>query len=251
MSRPSGKAPHPHVLHVHEHLERLASGITITMDEEEVFLGASQEDHFWELVGLRVTGVPTVVLAALRFHRHEHPGEPYARESLATYLSSPPAPLATDLGAARAGEISAYLPRWNETIPNFLARMRGGVDTDAVHLSPDTVEVAFDFRTGNPFSVDAIRRTVGPLTPHVLRTVDGHVLYGLAHTGAQRQGAFLALTHAHQFTPRGKTPLPPLMVRRDYLVALLPLAHERTRLAAANWAPFLPALAAAEHILHL
>lgn len=250
MSR-SRSAPHPHATHIHEHLERLASGISITMDEEQVFLGTTDETHFWELVGLRLTGVPTVVLAALRFYRHQHPGEPYARESLATYLSSPPAPLATDIGAARHGEISAYLPRWNETIPNFLARMRAGVDTDAVHLSPDTIEVAFDFRTGNPFSVDAIRRTVGPMTPHVLRTKEGHVLYGLAHPAAQHQGAFLALTHAHQFTPRGKISLPPVMVRRDFLVAILPLGHERTRLAASNWAPFLPAKARADHILHI
>lgn len=246
----SGKAPPPHVVHVHEHLERLSSGISITMDEETVFLGAEDPTHFWELVGFRLKGVPSVVLAALRFHRHDHPGEEYARESLATYLSSPPAPLATDLGAARPGEISAYLPRWNETVPNFLARMRAGVDTDAVHLSPEMVEVAFDFRTGNPFSVDAIRRSVGPMTPHVLRTADGHVLYGLAHPGGQ-SGAFLALTHAHQFTPNGKIPLPPLMVRRDYLVAFLPLAHERTRLAASNWAPFLPATATSRHILHI
>lgn len=243
--------PPPHVTHVHEHLERLSSGISITMDESSVFLGAEDQTHFWELVGLRLKGVPTVVLAALRFQRHDHPGEPYARESLAAYLSAPPAPLATDLGAARSGEISAYLPRWNETIPNFLTRMRAGVDTDAVHLSPDMVEAAFDFRTGNPFSVDVIRRSVGPMTPHVLRTAEGHVLYGLAHPGARHQGAFLALTHAHQFTPGGKISLPPLMVRRDWLVALLPLAHERTRLAASNWVPFLPATANSRHILHI
>lgn len=247
----NGKAPPPHVTHVLEHLERLSSGISITMDEQTVFLGAEEPTHFWELVGLRLRGVPNVVLAALRFQRHDLPGEPYSRESLATYLSLPPAPLATDLGAARAGEISAYLPRWSESIPNFLARMRAGVDTAAVHLSPDMVEVAFDFRPGNPFSVDAIRRAVGPMTPHVLRTADGHVLYGLAHPGAQNHGAFLALTHAHQFTPGGKIALPPLMVRREYLVALLPLAHERTRLAASNWAPFLPGAANPEHVLHI
>ncbi len=247
----SRKAPPPHVLHVHEHLERLASGMSITMDEDQVFLAAEEETHIWELVGFRLKGVPTVTLAALRFNRHDLPGERYSRESLATYLSSPPAPLATDLGAARPGEISAYLPRWNETIANFLARMRAGVDTDAVHLHPDQIEAAFDFRTGNPFSVDTIRRSVGPMTPHVLRTSDGHVLYGLAHPTAQTQSTFLAMTHAHQFTPDGKVTLPPLMVRRDWLVALLPLAHERTRLAASNWAPFLPAAASPEHILHL
>jgi hypothetical protein len=245
------KTLHPHITHVHEHLERLASGISITLDEEQIYLGSKDETHFWELVGLRVRGLNTVMLAALRFYRHDHPGEPFARESLATYLSSPPAPLATDMSAARHGEISAYLPRMNETIPNFLQRMRGGVDTAAVHLSPDTVEVAFDFRTGNPFSVDAIRRTVGPMTPHVVRTVAGHVLYGLAHPAAQHQGAFLALTHAHQFTPEGKVTLPPVMLRRDFLVAMLPLGHERTRLAAANWAPFAPAEANPEHLLYL
>ena len=245
------RIPPPHAQHVHEHMERLASGMSITLDEGQVFLAAEEDDHFWEVVGLRLKGVPTVTLAALRFQRHELPGQPYARESLAAYLSVPPAPMATDLGAARQGEISAYLPRWSETVPNFLARMRAGVDTDAVHLSPDKVEAAFDFRTGNPFSVDVIRRSVGPMTPHVLRTADGHVLYGLAHPAALTQGAFLAMTHAHQFTPEGRIALPPLMLRKDWLVALLPLAHERTRLAASNWAPFLPATAARGHILHV
>lgn len=225
--------------------------MSITMDEGSVFLGAQEPDHFWELVGFRLKGVPTVVLGALRFQKHDLPGQDWARESLAAYLSAPPAPLATNMGAARAGEISAYLPRWNETIPNFLTRMRAGVDTDPVHLAPERVEVAFDFRTGNPFSVDAIRRNVGPMHPHVVRTADGHVLYGLANPGPQYHGTFLAITHAHQFTPRGKITLPPLMLHRDYLVAVLPLAHERTRLAASNWAPFLPTTASTEHILHV
>ena len=71
----NGKAPPPHVTHVLEHLERLSSGISITLDEQTVFLGAEEPTHFWELVGLRLRGVPNVVLAALRFQRHDLPVE--------------------------------------------------------------------------------------------------------------------------------------------------------------------------------
>ncbi len=241
----------PHVLHVHEHLERLSSGMNLTSKPEEVFLGPDDGTHFWEVVGFRMKGVPTVVLGALRFQRHDLPGRDHARESLGAYLSSPPPPLVTKHGAARPGEVSAFLPRWTEPIPDFLGRLRVGVDTDAVHLSPELVEVAFDLRMENPGGYESGKRRAGPLVPHAIRTAEGHVLYGLARNRAGDPDRFMALTHGQQFTPKRKIRLPPIMVNRDYISAVVPLSHERTRLAAANWAPFLPSTANDRHVLHL
>ncbi|MEJ2540129.1 MAG: hypothetical protein P8188_09185 [Gemmatimonadota bacterium] len=239
----------PHVEHVRQHLERLATGMNLTASPAEVFLGPDDETHFWEVVGFRMRGVPTLVLGAIRFQRQELPGRDHGRESLGAYLSSPPPPFVTAHGAARAGEISTFLPRWSESIPAFLRRLRGGVDTDAVHLSPELIEVAFDLRMENPGAYESGKRRAGPLVPHAIRTADGHVLYGLARAQASDPDDFVALTQVQQFTPSGKIRLPSVMVNRDYISAMVTLSDQRTRLAAAHWAPFLPATASERHIL--
>jgi hypothetical protein len=239
----------PHVRHVREHLERLTGGEEKTPPAESVFLGSDDGSHFWEVVGFRIRGVPSLVLGAIRFQRQDLPGREHARESLGAYLSAPPPPLVTRQGAARAGEISAFLPRWSETVPEFLDRLRAGVETDAVHLSPDLVEVAFDLRRDNPGAYESGRRRAGPLVPHALRTADGHVLYGLARHQAGDPDTFVALTQVQQFAPRQKISLPAVMVNRDYISAMVVLSDEPTRLAAAQWAPFLPATANERHLL--
>ncbi len=239
----------PHVRHVRAHLERLAGDEESAPPAESVFLGPDDGSHFWEVVGFRVRGVPSLVLGALRFQRQELPGRDHGRESLGAYLSSPPPPLVTRQGAARVGEISAFLPRWSETVPEFLDRLRGGVETDAVHLAPDLIEVAFDLRRDNPGAYESGQRRAGPLVPHVIRTADGHVLYGLARHQAGDPDAFVALTQAQQFAPRQKISLPAIMVNRDYVSAMAVLSDEPTRMAAAQWAPFLPATANESHLL--
>ena len=239
----------PHVRHVRAHLERLAGGEGPAPDPKAVFLGPDEGSHFWEVVGFRIRGVPTVVLGALRFQRQDLPDREHARESLGTYLSSPPPPLVTRQGAARSGEVSAFLPRWAETIPEFLDRLRAGIETDAVHLSPDLVEVAFDLRIGNPGAYDLGQRRAGPLVPHAIRTADGHVLYGLARHQAGDPDAFVALTQVQQFAPRQRINLPAIMVNREYISAMVALSDEPTRLAAAQWATFLPSTANERHLL--
>ena len=60
---------HPHFAHVREHLERVRDGYSFIPHPESIYLGGIRDDHFWELIGLRLQGCPVVVLAALRFWR--------------------------------------------------------------------------------------------------------------------------------------------------------------------------------------
>lgn len=242
----------PHLQHVREHLARLRDGVSSVVRPEEVFLGQEETDHFWEVVGLRLRGHPTVVLAAIRFQRHEYPGTPWARESLAAYLTAPPAPMASAASAARAGEISAYLPRWHESVPGFLARLRSGPDQSPVHLSRDVVEVAFDLRMANPSGMEVVKRKAGPMESYLFRTTGGHVLRGNSHGTGRNPGhdsRFVALTSCEQLTPKGRNQLPAVMLNRDFIAVAVSLADEKTRLAAPNWTPFLPVTASKRHLL--
>ena len=242
----------PHLNHVKEHLARLKRGVASVARPEEVFLGPEDGDHFWEVVGLRLRGHPTVVLAAVRFQRHDYPGTEHARESLAAYMGSPPAPHASARGAAAAGQITAYLPRWHESVPGFLARLREGPDTAPVHLDPGVVDVAFDLRMTNPSGMESVKRRAGPMALHLLRTTSGHVLRGRTHgTGSNpgHEGRFVALTSCEQITAKGRTPLPAVMLRRDFVAVSVRLEDETTRLAAPNWTPFLPVTASRRHLL--
>ncbi|HEX9885223.1 MAG TPA: hypothetical protein VGA70_01990 [Longimicrobiales bacterium] len=244
---PADRADPPHVRHVREHMDRIRSGMTVA-DPERVFLGPCDADHLWELVGLRIRGHPTVVLAMLRFQRHELPGLEHARESLVAYLTSPPAPVATGGRGARAGEISAYVPRWHESAPGFLARMRDSLEHTPIHLSPDVVEVAFDLRMANPSGLESVKRSSAPMLPHLLRTTAGHVLRGLSH-GPDPHSRFMAVTSVEQITPRGRRSLPAVMLHNSFVSLTVPLDDEKTRMAAPNWTPFLPATAANRHLL--
>ncbi len=63
-----------HQAHVTDLLQRVEDGTTATPDPENTFLGGSEGEFFWELVGMRLTGCPIIVLAALRFRYRELPG---------------------------------------------------------------------------------------------------------------------------------------------------------------------------------
>lgn len=242
----------PHLQHVQEHLARLRDGVATLARPEDVFLGPEEADHFWEVIGLRLRGHPTVVLGAVRFQRHEYPGTPYARESLAAYLTSPPAPMASSFGAANAGEITAYLPRWHESIPGFLARLRDGPDHAPVFLDRDVVDAAFDLRMTNPSGMEAVKRRAGPMDPYLVRTTGGHVLRGRSHGTGPNPGhdaRFVAITACEQLTPKGRTRLPSVMLNREFIAMAVALTDEKTRLAAPNWTPFLPVTASKRHLL--
>ena len=90
------KMQQPHFAHVREHLERVRDGYSFIPNPESIYLGRQEENHFWELVGLRLQGCPVIVLAAMRFERFERKGVRDSRESLASYLTTNPDPESTD-----------------------------------------------------------------------------------------------------------------------------------------------------------
>lgn len=247
----SGSAPPPHVRHLLEHLERLGQGVLAVPDPERVYLGSSAEEHLWEIVGFRLTGHPRLVLAALKFRRLHLPGEAFGRESLKSYLSSPPTPSPADPGPRDPGEVSALLPRWQEAIPAFLARLRGGPMYAPVHVRPDQIQLAFDFRLKNPWGLEAQKLRAGPLVPHLFRTTAGHILEGSSHGpgGRSARGDFIAVRGCEQLTPTGRLRLPAVMLHRRFVAMSVAMSDERTRLAAPNWAPFLPETGSKRHIL--
>ena len=230
---------HPHFDHVQAHLDRIRYGHLVDSSPDSLYLGAQEGESFWELVGLRVTGCPVVVLALLRFQHLGLPGVPNSRESLSSYLSNLPAPQAAD----EIGALSVILPPRDQGIPLFLKRLRAGIRVGLVTLDPARVELAFDFRLQNPTLVADLRDEAQPLRDHYYRTVDGHLFRGRSHeipatvTGDHHR--FVAISSPEQLTPQGTYPLPTLFVNRTYL-ALRARARTVEELAALkNWVPFL------------
>lgn len=129
-----------HFKHVQEHLERVRDGYAYIPDPESVYLGRAEDDHFWELVGLRFHGCPVTVLAALRLARQERMGASDARASLAAFLSANQDP------NPGGSTIEALLPSKDQEILQFLAALRAGREFDPVRIDRLQVEVAFDFR---------------------------------------------------------------------------------------------------------
>jgi len=242
---------YPHIDHVHDHLERVRYGHLVDPAPDTVYLGAEEDGHFWELVGLKLAGCPVVVLALLRFQRRDLPDIPYARESLSTYLSSLPSPRAID----EAGALTAILPPHDQAIAFFLKRLRAGLRVSPVSLDPARVDIAFDFRLQNPTLVPDCRSGAMPLRDHVYRTVDGHVLRGRSHeippTLSADRHRFTAVSSPEQITPSGVYPFPTLFLNRRYLAVRAHASSREEMAQLMRWVPFLPSSATEESILPL
>jgi len=235
------KQQQPHFAHVREHLERVRDGYSFIPHADSVYLGRQEEDHFWELVGLRLQGCPVIVLAALRFERIQRLGVEDSRESLASYLTANPDP-----GTPGGGQLIALLPNKDQQIPQFLAGLRGGREFTPVRIDRVRVEVAFDFRADNPSAIKDKREAASPLKSHYYRTVGGHVLRGESHevvsTGAPVE-RFLAVRSPQQLLPQGVINLPTLFIAHRFIGLQVDVTEEAARLAARNWIPFLSATA--------
>lgn len=241
-----------HLEHAREHLERVRAGYIVADDPGRVFLGADDGEVFQELVGLRLAGLRTPVLVVFRFQGHGLPGIPHARESLASYLESPPRAPQSGPFAAPAGRVAALLPRADEAIPAFLRGLRAGRDVPSIVLDPRRVRLAFDFRAHNPSALEAVKQRAGPLRTYALRTVDGHVLTGRSSDmGGSEDHRFVALSDAVQFTPRGPVRIPSVMLNTSWVALWMDVSEEATRLAAAHWVPFLAADANPDIVLGL
>lgn len=237
----------PHFKHVREHLERVRDGYSFIPDPESIYRGRVEDDHFWELVGLRLQGCPLTVLAALRFQRQERMGIPDARASLAAFLSvnQEPNPGGTT--------IEALLPNKDQEIPQFLAGLRAGREFTPVKIDRLRVEVAFDFRADNPSASREMLEAAAPLKSQYFRTVSGHVFRGESHPVEMPLGApearFLAVRSPEQLLPQGVLRLPTVFVAHRFIGLQADVSGEPARLAVRNWVPFLAGTASREGLL--
>ena len=231
-----------HQVHVTNLLQRVAEAHNAIPDPDRVFFGGCEGEHFIELVGLRLTGCPMIVLAAARFRNLRLPRISYSRESLASYLSRPPGPDTAGASNHFPGLLSAMLPRVGERIPEFLRALQAGKRPSPIALDPRRVEVAFDFRLDNPAGVEEFRRAKGPLKRHFIRTSAGHVLRGELADVMDDPGAssekFVAFSRSVQITAGGSIPMPSLVLNRRFVAVAMEVSDELTRIGAANLSPF-------------
>ena len=230
------KQQQPHFAHVREHLERVRDGYSFIPHAESIYLGREEEDHFWELVGLRLQGCPVIVLAALRFQRLERAGVPDSRESLGAYLS------VNDPAGEEGARLTALLPNKDQQIPQFLAGLRAGREFTPVSIDRLRVELAFDFRADNPSAVRDLREAAAPLRSHYFRTVGGHLLRGESHLVPPSDGPahrFLAVRSPVQILPQGVIHMPTLFIAHRFIGLQVDVTEEAARLAVRNWVPFL------------
>lgn len=247
-----GQKIHPHIAHILAHFERLKGGQMTVQDPGEVFLGRVEGQFFWELICFRLSGHPHPLLGCMRFRRHEFPGKVHARESLSAYLSQPPDQTGNGGRAVPMGALPVQFPRTTESIPGFLHNLSKGLVPETAYLDPTMIELAWDFRTYNPYGIEALRHRAGPLRDRIIRTARGHVLRGMSHELIQpgsHGDRFVAIKDPVQVTPKGKITLPPLAVNRSFLAVSADVSEQTTRLAARNWAPFSSGAAEKRHLL--
>ena len=109
-----------HMDHVWAYVERLRVGQVSAAEPGAIFLGAEESDGFQELIGFRMPGMTSVGLAVFSFRSQGLPGVAYARESLASYLSSPPMPPRTGPFSAPTGSgwvRSTVAPTTDPSVP--------------------------------------------------------------------------------------------------------------------------------------
>ena len=239
-----------HMDHVWAHIERLRLGQITTGEPGAVFLGAEEGDSFQELIAFRMPGIAGVGLAIFEFKSHGLRGVAYARESLASYLNSPPVPPSSGPFMAPTGSIAVLLPRADEPIPQLLKALRSGRPAPSLVIDPPRIQFAFDFRGHNPSSREVVKRAAGPLRAFVIRTLDGHVLTGRsASIGARANDRFVALTEVIQVSPRGTLRLPDLVVNTSWIAMSADVTKEGLRIATGYWPPFLAAQASPDMVI--
>src|SRR5687767_10321138 len=148
-----------HLDHLRAHMARVREGQVAGGDPESTFLGAQDAEGFEELIGLRLSGMPSAVLTCIKFQPQALPGIQHARESLSSWLTNPPQANPTGRFAAPPGRIAVVLPRANETIPAFLKASRAGRVNPTVVIEPDEIRIAFDFRGHNPSAIAALKQS--------------------------------------------------------------------------------------------
>lgn len=220
------KAPDAHRTHVARFLKHLAPtesdrGDGVPAFSEEEYLGAVEDEWLWELVGLRLYGHPSLVLALAQFRRQARGGQPHGRVSLVQYLTSPSRPQRPDEVPPPSGVLALVPVPTSQDVPTFLREARKGHLPPVTWLDRSAIQMAFDFRPENP-SDQRRARGEGGGQHRRFRTMDGHLLEARAeelHAKLHRDLEYVALVDGVQRTPEGSYILPTLIVRRAYLAA--------------------------------
>ncbi len=190
------------------------------LDDSEL-IADSTDGHFWELVGLRVSGHESLLLGALSFRR-QTAGPGYSRQSLPSYLATD-CPIGDRNSAGLSTLVRVELPTARESVSEFLGDLKGKQRRHRVLVDKELIQVMFDLRAQNPSTEKVIGRAKAVRGTVVLRTRDGHVVSGILldlEAKLRRDPSFLAITMAVQHTVHGNVPLPTLFVQRRYISML-------------------------------
>lgn len=224
----------PHLLFFLQRVERLRRGTHELpgrlQTPRELFLVREEENHFWELVGLVIRGLPSLLLGALRFRRQTSIREDLSRQSLVSYLSRP----ARDVGIHRSpqppGLIEAMLLDCQKSVARWLEECRSGQEQPMATIDPADILFAFDFRLQNP-SRSRSEEVPEAGSRSLLRTSTGHVLTGKTHRLAQKlhtDTPFIALTQGTQHTAIRDYPLPTLTIHRRFVPVAASIMEDAT-----------------------
>ena len=237
------------LLHALEARRGLASPETAM--PPEVFLLRNDESYLWELVGLRLRGLDTLLLAGMRFRRQEGGERGLARASLVSYLSTPDREIGLTVAPRPGHLLELVLPDPRLPILKFLERSRAGETFPTLLVDRDDVELAFDFRLENPSRLRHEKGVAITRQRYLFRTLAGHVLSALPHAlpaKLHRDDAFLALREPIQHTEDRDHVLPTLVFHRRVLTAAAELTGKLS-----DWlghtVPFHVETAIAEHLL--
>jgi len=213
----------PHVLMLLHAVEKVRNGEVSSGEvmPPEVFLAREEKDTLWELIALRLQGLPSLLLGGVRFRRQESGRGRLARQSLVSYLSAPLKEVRADETPRPTHLVEVMLPDAREPILKFLQRARKGEDCPTLLLDRDDVLFAFDFRLENPSRMrHAQTAAAAAAERYLFRTTSGHVLSAAPHrlpTKLHRDDPFLALTRPTQHSATVDLELPTLVVHRSFL----------------------------------
>lgn len=256
MQTPANHLPHL-LLFVHA-VERLRGASAGPRDPAalsippELFLFREEGDAFWELVGLGVRGLPSLLLCGLRFRRQSAEPSDLSRESLVSYLSSHMREVRPEQAPAPPQLLEVVVPDTQQPVLRSLKAYRKGTELPRLLVDRNDILFGFDFRLDNPSR--SHRREMagrGAEDRYLFRTTAGHVLSAQPHrlpSKLHREDRFLALTLPTQHTATRDHPLPTLVVHRDFLAAAARLEKDATRWLH-HTLPFHTSLATAAHLL--
>lgn len=232
MKPPSGHLPHLlFFVQTMERLRREGSGPPGRFNiPRELFLVREEDNAFWELVGLVVRGLPSLLLGGIRFRRQTAIREDLSRQSLVSRLSSPVREMGVDRTPQPPGLVEMMLLDARKSVVQWLKDSRAGQHQSVALIDPDDILFAFDFRLENP-SRRRNRELVEAGARFIFRTSGGHVLSALTHHLSRKLHAdtpFLALLEGTQHTATGDYPLPTLVIHRRFVPLAAPISVDAT-----------------------